>query len=251
MKRVVAAVSAVALLASCSTSGIQTAATPSSNLTVFAASSLSGVYTEMGKTFEASHPGLTVRFSFEGSSTLLDQLEQGAPADVFASADRSTMDKAISAGLIDGTPALFATNTLTLIVPPGNPARITGLDASLDGKKLVVCSPGVPCGTATQELAHLAGVTLRPVSEETNVSDVRSKVESGQADAGIVYVTDAKASGTKVETIAVATSDQVRNEYLAGTVAGSKNAGLAAEFVSLVTGNAGIQILKEAGFALP
>jgi len=251
MKRVLAAASVLVLLASCSTSGVQTADTPSRNLTVFAAASLSGVYTEMGKTFEASHRGVTVRFSFEGSSTLLDQLQQGAPADVFASADRPTMDKATSARLMDGTPVLFATNTLTLIVPPGNPAGITGLDASLAGKKLVVCAPGVPCGAATQKLAELAGVTLKPVSEETKVTDVRSKVESGQADAGIVYVTDAKASGTKVETIALATSDQVRNEYLAGTVAGSKNADLAAQFVSLVTGPAGIAILTEAGFALP
>jgi molybdate transport system substrate-binding protein len=188
MIRTVIALTALALLSACAT-----ATTPRTELVVYAASSLSATYTSLGTSFEAAHPGLTVKLSFDGSSSLVDQLKQGAPADVFASADRSTMDKATAANLMSGTPSLFATNTLTLIVPTGNPAAITGLDASLDGKKLVICANGVPCGTATTRLAGLLGVTLKPVSAEIKVTDVRAKVESGQADAGVVYVTDAKA----------------------------------------------------------
>ncbi len=165
-----------------------------SELVVFAASSLNPAFATLGKDFEAAHPGVTVKFSFDGSAALVDQLKAGAPADVFASADTSNMDKASTAGLIGGSPAQFTTNVLTLITPKGNPAGITGLDRSLDGKKLVICADGVPCGTATKKLAAALGLTLKPVSEETKVTDVRTKVESGQADAGIVYVTDARAS---------------------------------------------------------
>jgi molybdate transport system substrate-binding protein len=220
-------------------------------LVVYAASSLSDTYTTLGKSFEATHPGITVKFSFDGSSTLVDQLKQGAPADVFASADRPNMDKATTANLMSGTPALFATNILTLIVPKGNPAGITGLDSSLAGKKLVVCADGVPCGSATTKLATLLGVTLKPVSQETKVTDVRAKVESGQADAGIVYVTDAKASGSKVDTIAIKNAGQVKNEYLVGVVATSKNSALASQFVAFVTGPGGQKVLSDAGFTLP
>ncbi len=245
MTRTVALLAALALLSACTP-----AAAPRTELVVFAASSLGATYTTLGRSFEAAHPGVTVKFSFDGSSNLVDQLSQGAPADVFASADQPTMDKAHSANLITGTPALFATNTLTLIVPPGNPAKITGLDASLDGKKLVICASGVPCGTATAQLATLLGVALKPVSQETKVTDVRAKVESGQADAGVVYVTDAKAS-TKVETIAIPKADQVRNECVMGIVATSKQADLARQLMNHVTGAEGREVLAAAGFGLP
>ena len=218
------------------------------DLVVFAASSLNPTFATLGKEFEAAHPGVTVRFSFDGSAALVDQLKAGAPADVFASADKANMDKAGTAGLIGNSPTQFTTNVLTLITPKGNPAGITGLDTSLDGKKLVVCADGVPCGTATNKLAAALGITLRPVSEETKVTDVRTKVESGQADAGIVYVTDAKASGAKVETLPITGADKARNEYLIGTVKASTRASLAAEFVALVTGERGQQVLKAAGF---
>lgn len=219
-----------------------------SELVVFAASSLNPAFATLGKEFEAAHPGVTVKFSFDGSAALVDQLKAGAPADVFASADTANMDKASTAGLITDSPARFTTNVLTLITPLGNPAGITGLDRSLDGKKLVICADGVPCGTATRKLAAALGVTLKPVSEETKVTDVRTKVESGQADAGIVYVTDARASGTKVETLPIAGADKARNEYLIGRVVASSRASLAAEFVALVTGERGQQVLKAAGF---
>jgi molybdate transport system substrate-binding protein len=249
MIRALVVVAALALLGACSPAAPSAAS--SKELVVFAASSLSDTYTSLGKTFEAAHPGVLVKFSFGGSSTLVDQLKEGAPADVFASADRQNMEKATTANLISGVPSLFATNTLTLIVPTGNPAGITGLDSSLDGKKLVVCADGVPCGSATTKLAKLLGVTLKPVSQETKVTDVRAKVESGQADAGVVYVTDAKASGSKVDTIAIKNADQVKNEYLLGVVATSKNSRLASQFVALVTGSDGQRTLSGAGFTLP
>jgi molybdate transport system substrate-binding protein len=249
MIRALVVVAALALLGACSPAAPSAAS--SKELVVFAASSLSDTYTSLGKTFEAAHPGVLVKFSFGGSSTLVDQLKEGAPADVFASADRQNMEKATTANLISGVPSLFATNTLTLIVPTGNPAGITGLDSSLDGKKLVVCADGVPCGSATTKLAKLLGVTLKPVSQETKVTDVRAKVESGQADAGVVYVTDAKASGSKVDTIAIKDADQVKNEYLLGVVAASKNSRLASQFVALVTGSDGQRTLSSAGFTLP
>jgi molybdate transport system substrate-binding protein len=249
--RTVVAVTALALLSACVSAPANTPATVKADLVVYAASSLSDTYTALGTAFRAAHPGATVKFSFDGSSTLVDQLKQGAPADVFASADRPNMDKATTANLMSGTPALFATNILTLIVPKGNPAGITGLDSSLAGKKLVVCADGVPCGSATTKLATLLGVTLKPVSQETKVTDVRAKVESGQADAGIVYVTDAKASGSKVDTIAIKNAGQVKNEYLVGVVATSKNSALASQFVAFVTGPGGQKVLSDAGFTLP
>lgn len=248
MIRTVVAVTALAVLSACAPATTTMRVT---ELVVYAASSLSDTYTTLGKAFDDAHPGSTVKFSFDGSSTLVDQLKQGAPADVFASADRPNMAKATAANLMSGTPTVFATNTLTIIVPRGNPAGITGLDASLDGKKLVVCADGVPCGSATTALAKLLGVTLKPVSQETNVTEVRAKVETGQADAGVVYVTDAKASGTKVDTIAIKDADQVKNEYLVGVVAASNQSDLANQFVTFVTGPEGRNVLTAAGFALP
>jgi molybdate transport system substrate-binding protein len=237
---------AAALLLSACTAPAQ--GTPRTELVVFAASSLNPSFADIATAFQAAHPGVTVKFSYDGSSALVDQLKAGATADVFASADSSTMDKATTAGLMTGTPVPFTTNILTLITPAGNPAGITGLDASLTGKKLVICADGVPCGTATTKLAAALGITLKPVSEETKVTDVRTKVESGQADAGIVYVTDAKASGDKVQQIAITGADRARNQYLIGVPKAATQASLAAEFITFVTGDTAREILKTAGF---
>lgn len=245
MRRVPALLAALALLSGC----VVTTQT-FSRVVVFAASSLSGPFTSLGKTFEGTHPGVTVTFSFDGSSALVDQLQQGAYADVFASADRYSMSRVEEGSLVYDSER-FATNTLTLIVPAGNPAQITGLDASLDGKKLVTCAEGVPCGDSTRKLADLLRVVLRPVSEETKVTDVRSKVESGQADAGIVYVTDARVAGAKVQTIPITGTDQVRNDYLIALVGDTKNAPVAADFMAFVTGPEGQRILADAGFGAP
>ncbi len=243
-----AALVALLVVGACSATQPPAGPAPTTQLVVFAAASLNTTFASLGTQFEAAHPGVKVTFSFDGSAALVDQLKAGAPADVFASADKANMDKATSAGLMAGAPSLFTTNVLTLIVPAGNPAKITGLDASLDGKKLVVCADGVPCGTATKKLAGLLGVTLKPVSEETKVTDVRTKVESGQADAGIVYVTDAKASGDKVKTIAISGADKVRNDYVIGATKDSKQAALAAAFIELVKGPDGQKVLAAAGF---
>ena len=244
VRRLCAATVAALLLTAC-TGASGSAGT---EVVVFAASSLNPTFATLGKDFEAAHPGVTVKFSFDGSAALVDQLSAGANADVFASADAANMDKASTAGLITGTATPFTTNVLTLITPRGNPAGITGLDQSLTGKKLVICADGVPCGSATKKLAAALGITLKPVSEETRVTDVRTKVESGQADAGIVYVTDAKASGDKVDMIPIAGADMARNQYLIGVTKTSKQAALATQFIELVASDKGQAVLKAAGF---
>ena len=221
------------------------------SLTVLAASSLTGAFTEIAGEFERSHPGVRVRLSFDGSSGLVDQISAGAPADVFASADTVTMDRAAAAGLVAGQPRAFATNTLTLITPTGNPAGVTGLDDSLDGTRLVVCADGVPCGTATRALAADAGVTLRPVSEESGVTDVRGKVASGEADAGIVYVTDARAVADRVERVPIPGADAAPNVYPVAVLDRAVDPTLAGAFVDAVTGPEGRAVLADHGFGPP
>ena len=220
-------------------------------LKVFAAASLNKAFPEIADTvLKESDPNIKVTFNFQGSSTLVDQMKEGAPADVFASADQKNMAKASDAKLVD-TPKPFASNVLTLIVPKGNPGKITGLDSSLDGKKLVVCAQGVPCGNATKQLAEKLGVTLNPVSEEQKVTDVRAKVESGEADAGLVYATDAKAAGDKVETIEIARANEVVNSYPIALTVSAKNKEAAQKFIDAVLSDKGQAVLKKYGFSGP
>ncbi len=220
-------------------------------LTVFAAASLTKVFTALGAQFEAGHPGVKVSFTFDGSSGLVDQLKGGAKADVFASADEKNMTKATTANLTTGTPAIFARNVLTLVVPPANPGNVTGLNSSLNGKKLVVCAPEVPCGSATNTLAAKLNVTLKPVSQESKVTDVLGKVASQEADAGVVYVTDAAGAGDKVKAIAIEGADQVLNTYPIVVLGSAPQPELAAQFVSLVTSAEGTSALTAAGFLAP
>lgn len=224
-------------------------------LTVFAAASLHGAFTEIADRFEEAHPGVGVRLSFDGSSGLADQIIGGAPADVFASADEATMDRVVdegpAGGLVGGDPAVFATNVLTLITPPGNPAGITGLDHSLDGTRLVICAERVPCGDATRDLAGAAGTGLAPVSEESSVTDVRGKVESGQADAGIVYTTDAAASRDAVEVVAIDRAEAHPTRYPVAVLARAGDPELARAFVDTVTGTEGRAVLDRHGFGAP
>ena len=220
-------------------------------LKVFAAASLNKAFPEIADTvLKESDPNIKVTFNFQGSSTLVDQMKEGAPADVFASADQKNMTKASDAKLVDA-PKPFASNVLTLIVPKGNPGKITGLDSSLDGKKLVVCAQGVPCGNATKQLAEKLGVTLNPVSEEQKVTDVRAKVESGEADAGLVYATDAKAAGDKVETIEVSRANEVVNSYPIALTVSTKNKEAAQKFIDAVLSDKGQAVLKKYGFSGP
>ena len=215
---------------------------------VFAAASLQEPFVELGEQFEAEHEDVAVEFTFAGSSTLVEQIQQGAPADLFASADETNMDKLTGAGLEAADPVDFASNTLMIAVPAGNPAGITDL-ASLTGEvHLVVCAPEVPCGAATETVEEAADLEFEPVSEEQSVTDVLNKVTSGEADAGLVYVTDVAKAGDAVEGIEFPESQEAVNTYPITTVDGSANPELGQEFVDLVTGEEGQQVLAEHGF---
>ncbi|WP_051036611.1 molybdate ABC transporter substrate-binding protein [Nocardia otitidiscaviarum] len=242
------AVLGVAALSGCGTSD----STSSTTVTVFAAASLQHVFTELGARYESAHPGTAVEFSFAGSSTLAAQLEQGAPADVFASANPANMDKAVRSGRITETSTTFATNTLTIVTPPGNPAGIATLaDLSRPDLRLVVCAPQVPCGAATRTVTAAAGVAITPVSEESAVTDVLAKVTTGQADAGLVYVTDAASAGDRVVTVPFPEAAAAVNSYPIAVVADAPNPERAREFLDLVTGPEGRKLLAEAGFGSP
>jgi molybdate transport system substrate-binding protein len=216
---------------------------------VFAAASLKVPFTELSSKFSEANSGATVSFSFAGSSNLVTQLTQGDHADVFASADTVNMDKAAQAGLLAGQPVSFASNTLTIVVSPGNPKKITGLRSlANEDVSVVVCAPQVPCGSAAQKVEKAAGVDLTPVSEEASVTDVLNKVTTGQADAGLVYVSDAIGAAGKVESIAFPEAAQAVNVYPIAVLRQSEHQDLAAKFVDLVNSADGQQVLAEAGF---
>ncbi|MFL6060433.1 MAG: molybdate ABC transporter substrate-binding protein [Marmoricola sp.] len=243
-----AAVSA-ASLAAC---GSDVEGSGATTLTVYAASSLTSTFTELGKDFEATHPGVKISFSFGGSSDLVTQIQQGAPADVFASADTKNMDKITGGDLQGAAPQDFASNTLEIVTPPDNPAHISSFaDLGKKGVQLVICAPEVPCGSAAQTVATSAHVSLKPVSEEQSVKDVLAKVTSGEADAGLVYVTDAQAAGAQVKGITFPETTAAVNIYPIAPLKDSKHGDLAAAFVQLVLGSTGQQVLAAAGFAKP
>ena len=218
-------------------------------VTVLAAASLQGAFEEIEKTVEKDNPGLDVTFDFQGSQDLVASLAGGNSADVLATANNSTMKDAVDQKLV-GDQTEFATNVLTLIVPKGNPKNVTGLDSSLDGANLVICAPEVPCGEATQKLSSALGVTLNPASEEQKVTDVRGKVESGEADAGIVYTTDAAAAKDKADKIDIPDGGVV-NHYPIAQTATPENASGAKVFIDAVTGKAGQEVLAKYGFGAP
>ena len=218
-------------------------------VTVLAAASLQKAFEEIEKTVEKDNPGLDVTFDFQGSQDLVASLAGGDSADVLATANNSTMKTAADQKLV-GSQTEFATNVLTLIVPKGNPKKITGLDSSLDGANLVICAPEVPCGEATKKLAQAQGITLKPVSEEQKVTDVRGKVESGEADAGIVYTTDAAAAKDKADKIDIPDGGVV-NHYPIAQTAKPENPAGAQAFIDAVTGKAGQEILAKHGFGKP
>ena len=248
MRRLAVLALLLSTVSACGTSS--DGATESSTITVFAAASLTGAFTEIGKRFEAEHDGVTVRFNFGGSADLVAQLQQGAPADVFASADTATMLKASDAELVDAGPDSFASNSLEIATPPDNPARIRSLDdLARPSAKVVLCAAAVPCGAVAHEVEQRSGVDIRPVSEEQSVTDVLGKVISGEADAGLVYVTDVKAAGDKVHGIAIPQSYIVPTTYPIATL--KTGSGLAREFTDYVTGPEGQAILAGAGFGKP
>jgi molybdate transport system substrate-binding protein len=241
------------LLGACAAPGPTAASGASHNtLTVFAAASLKGTFTVLAERFEQTHPNTTVTVNFAGSADLVSQVSAGAPADVLASADLRTMSQLAAAGLISGTPRNFATNTLAIAVPPGNPAGIRFLaDLAAPGLKVVQCAPQVPCGAAAQTVEKSAGVQVHPVSEEQSVTDVLGKVAAGEADAGMVYATDVRALAGKVEGVDVPEAADDINTYPIATLANARQPQLAEDFVNLVLGQEGRDVLAGAGFGAP
>ena len=224
----------------------------SGELNVFAAASLKGVLTDLAADFENEHPGVAVRLNFAGSSDLATQILSGAPADVFASANPENMDKVAAPGMVAGEPVTFATNVLQLVVPIGNPHGIHKLADLADRQiKTVICAPQVPCGAATQKVSRVAGIKIPAVSEESSVTDVLGKVVSGEADAGLVYVTDVKNARGDVQGIDFAEAGAAVNEYPIARLAESANPDAAEAFVALVTGPDGRKALADYGFGAP
>ncbi|MCX6397055.1 MAG: molybdate ABC transporter substrate-binding protein [Propionibacteriales bacterium] len=246
--RVLALVAATALAVPLAGCGAEDTKGSDQTLTVYAAASLTGTFTELGQQFEATHPGVTVSFSFGGSSDLVSQIQGGAPADVFASADLKNMDK-LSADQ-GSTPVAFASNTLEIVTPPDNPGKVDSLDDLADQDlAIAVCAPEVPCGSAAATVAAAAGITLAPDTEEQSVKDVLAKVSSGEADAGLVYVTDARAAGAGVNGITFPESASAVNVYPITTLKDSKNPDLAAAFMAFVSSTEGQAVFAAAGFA--
>lgn len=222
------------------------------SIIVFAAASLTQTFEELAEGFEAEHPGTEITFSFAGSSDLAAQLVEGAPGDVFASANEANMTKLVDAELADGEPTVFATNVLEIAVPPGNPSGVTDFGSLADPQlRLVVCAEAVPCGAATAAVEAATGVVLTPVSEENAVTDVLGKVASGEGDAGIVYATDVLGADGAVEGIPFPESAEAVNRYPIVQVAGSPNAALADAFIAFVLGQDGRVALAAAGFGMP
>ena len=223
-------------------------ATPG-EIKVFAAASLTAAFTEIGQRYTAANSGTKVTFNFAGSQALATQIQQAAPADVFASADIANMDKVTD---LVGTPRNFASNQLQIVVEKGNPRNVQGLDDLANPDlKVVLAAPDVPAGRYAAESLAKAGVTVEPVSEEDNVKAVVTKVSLGEADAGIVYVTDVTAGGDKVQGVAIPEELNVLATYPIATVKASKAQEQAQAFMDQVLGAEGQQVLKQYGFLPP
>jgi molybdate transport system substrate-binding protein len=249
-------VAALALVA-CGSSGSSTSTSvsaggsPSGSITVFAAASLTESFTAIGSAFQAANAGTKVRFSFGASSALAQQITSGAPADVFASASPENMQQ-VADGKAANDSTAFARNVLQIAVPPGNPARLTGLaDLGKPGVKVVLCQPQVPCGALAQTVLGKAEVTLQPVSLEADVKSTLAKVQLGEADAALVYVTDVAAAGAKVKGIEIPADVNAATTYPIAALTNARNTGLARAFVAYVLSSAGQSELAKAGFEAP
>jgi molybdate transport system substrate-binding protein len=216
-------------------------------LRVLAAASLTESFTALEKVYEKAHPDVDVTLSFDSSAILVEQLSQGLDADVLATADEKSMDQAVSAGVVTGKPRAFATNTLVIVTPRGNPAGITGID-DLKHVKYAVCVPAAPCGDATKRLFALDRFTGQAATEEENVKGVLTKVTSGEVDAGLVYVSDARSAGDEVEVVPAANASEVVNVDPIAAVKGTRNGAAARDWIALVTGRQGQKVLAQHGF---
>jgi molybdate transport system substrate-binding protein len=225
---------------------------PSGDITVFAAASLTDAFTELGDDFTAANPDVSVTLNFASSSDLATQIGEGAPADVFASADQSNMAKLTDGAGTVGEPEVFATNRLEVIVEPGNPLGITGVADLADPDLIfVTAAPEVPIGQYAEEVLANAGVVVTPRSLEENVKAIVSKVVLGEADAGIVYATDVRAAGADAEGVEIPAELNVIATYPIAVPSGSANPGSAAAFIDFVLSPDGQAILASYGFGSP
>lgn len=221
-------------------------------LTVSGAASLTAAFGEIAQAFAAANPGATVRTNFAGSPTLVQQIREGAPVDVFASADEPTMQKLADAGDVAGQPAVFARNRLAIVVARGNPKGVAGVaDLAKPGLIVSLCGPTVPAGRYAREIFAKAGVAVPESSHELDVKAVLSRVSLGEADAGIVYVTDVRAGGDAVEAVTIPDAQNVVARYPIAVLTHAKEPALGRAFVGFVTGRAGQAILQRFGFLPP
>ncbi|MBT2517847.1 molybdate ABC transporter substrate-binding protein [Streptomyces sp. ISL-90] len=226
-------------------------AASSTTITVFAAASLTEAFDELATRFEQEHPPVEIVINYGGSAALARQIVEGAPADVFASAAEQPMQIVADADLA-ASPVLFATNTLQLVVPAGNPARVADLnDLARPELTVALCDESVPCGAASVELLERQSVTAAPDTLESDVRAVLTKVSLGEVDAGLVYRTDVLAAGDAVEGIEVAGAASVVNRYPISVLTDAADARLAADFVAFVAGAEGRAVMAEAGFGAP
>ncbi|MFB7591020.1 molybdate ABC transporter substrate-binding protein [Streptomyces sp. NPDC056169] len=224
-------------------------AAPQANLTVLAAASLTNVFKTAGAAYEKSHPGTKVTFSFAGSQELVAQVSQGSPADVLVTADTKSMDKVKAE---TGTPAIIAKNRLVIATGEGNPFKVDELKDLADTKlKVVLAAPEVPAGKYSKQVLDAQKITVKPVSQEPNVRAVLSKVELGEADAGLVYKTDAASAADKVDAVEIPDAQNAIAKYPAAALKDSKNAEAAAAFVAWLSSPEGQKILQDAGFQKP
>ncbi|OKK02584.1 ABC transporter substrate-binding protein [Streptomyces sp. CB03234] len=222
---------------------------PKANLTVLAAASLTNVFKTAGAAYEKAHPGTKITFSFAGSQELVAQVKQGAPADALITADAKSMHGVEGE---TGTPAVIAKNRLVIATVEGNPKKVDGLKDLGDPRlKVVLAAPEVPAGKYSQKILDAQKITVKPVSQEPNVRAVLSKVELGEADAGLVYKTDADSAPGKVDAVAIPDAQNAIAEYPAAALKGSKNAEAAAAFVAWLSSPEGQKILQDAGFQKP
>ncbi|MFC3493159.1 molybdate ABC transporter substrate-binding protein [Glycomyces rhizosphaerae] len=249
-KAALTATAALALvsLAACG-SGDGAEAGSGGTVTVFAAASLTEAFTEIGERFEAEHEGVQVEFNFAGSSDLAAQITEGAPADVFASADQPNMDKVVEAGAA-AEPDTFAINQLVIAVPAGNPDGVTGL-ADLAGLDFAACAEEVPCGAAAQTAIDASGTDLTPVTYEADVKSTLQKLTLGEVDAALVYRTDAQAADDEVDAVEFPESAGAVNAYPIAALEDAPNPNLAAEFAAYVLADDTRAVLEAAGFQRP
>jgi molybdate transport system substrate-binding protein len=221
----------------------------SGTVVVFAAASLTSAFQAMAGAFEQGHMTVKVQLQFAGSPTLVQQIREGAPADVFAAADEANMQKLVESGEVAGAPTVFAGNALQIAVAPGNPKHIAGLaDLGRSGLVIALCGPTVPCGRYAAEAFAKAHVVAPAASQELDVKAVTTKVAMGEADVGVVYVTDVRATGGKVEGVSIAESSNVVARYPIAVLKGAPNPAAGAELVAFVLSAEGQRILATFGF---